>query len=80
MSSADAVVFALTLERHGRLPLGKTDRTLVLSVSPATIDRLLIETKIAVAGGKRRRVGFYSAVRREVPIRTFNDWNDPAPG
>jgi hypothetical protein len=25
-------------------------------------------------------VGFYSAIRREVPIRTFNDWKDPPPG
>ena len=24
--------------------------------------------------------GFYSAIRREVPIRTFNDWNEPPPG
>ena len=69
-----------SLERHGRLTLGKFDRALVLSVSAATIDRQLVETKIAAAGGKRRRVGFYSAVRREVPIRTFNDWNDPVPG
>src|SRR3954471_13618634 len=23
---------------------------------------------------------FYSAIRREVPIRTFNDWADPPPG
>jgi hypothetical protein len=52
----------------------------VLGVSAATIDRLLVETKIAAAGGKRQRVGFYSAVRREVPIRTFNDWHDPPPG
>ena len=69
-----------SLERHGRLALGKAYRALVLSVSAATIDRLLVETKITAAGGKRRRVGFYSAVRRKVPIRTFNDWNDPAPG
>ena len=68
------------LERHGRLELGKANRALVLDVSAATIDRLLIETKISAAGGKRRRVGFYTAIRREVPIRTFNDWNDPAPG
>jgi len=68
------------LERHDRLKLGKADRSLVLGVSAATIDRLLIDTKITAAGGKRRRAGFYSAVRREVPIRTFNDWNDPAPG
>jgi hypothetical protein len=68
------------LERHGRLKLGAADRVLVLAVSAATIDRLLADTKIAAAGGKRRRVGFYSAIRREVPIRTFNDWHDPPPG
>jgi hypothetical protein len=49
-------------------------------VSASTIDRLLVETRVAAAGGKRRRVGFSSAVRREVPVRTFNDWNDPVPG
>ena len=68
------------LEMHGRLKLDKKDRTLVLSASAATIDRLLVATKVAASGGRRRRVGFYSAVRREVPIRTFNDWKDPAPG
>ena len=68
------------LERHGRLRLGAIERTLVLSVSAATIDRLLGDVKVAAAGGRRRRVGFYSAIRREVPIRTFNDWKDPPPG
>src|SRR5258708_7090853 len=68
------------LERHGRLKLRAADRVLVLAISAATIDRLLADTKIAAAGGKRRRVGFYSAIRREVPIRTFNDWHDPPPG
>ena len=48
--------------------------------SPATIDRLLVDVKIAASGGRRRRAGFYSAIRREVPIRTFNDWNSPPPG
>jgi hypothetical protein len=68
------------LETHGRLRLDKQDRALVLSVSAATIDRLLVATKVAASGGRGRRVGFYSAVRREVPIRTFNDWKDPVPG
>src|SRR5260221_3518879 len=69
-----------SLERHGRLKLDQAGRALVLAVSAATIDRLLVETKIAAAGGKRRRGGFYSAGRREMPIRTFNDWHDPPPG
>jgi len=68
------------LERHGRLQPTNEDRGLLLSVSAATIDRMLVDVKIAAAGGRRRRVGFYSAIRREVPIRTFNDWNNPPPG
>lgn len=68
------------LEQHGRLQLGQSDRDRVLAISAATIDRLLVDVKIAASGGRRRRVGFYSAIRREVPIRTFNDWNSPVPG
>ncbi|MBX9650044.1 MAG: hypothetical protein K2X57_23650 [Xanthobacteraceae bacterium] len=67
-------------EQHGRLQLGLADRTDVLAVSAATIDRLLVDVKVATSGGRRRRVGFYSAIRREVPIRTFNDWKSPPPG
>src|SRR5271169_5609444 len=68
------------LERHGRLNLEKADRDCVLAISAATIDRLLGDVKLAASGGKRRRAGFYSAIRREVPIRTFNDWKSPPPG
>ena len=68
------------LQRHGRLQLTSEERELLLSVSAATIDRMLVDVKIAAAGGRRRRVGFYSAIRREVPIRTFNDWGNPPPG
>ena len=68
------------LERHGRLQLDDSEQAQLLTVSAATIDRMLGDVKIAAAGGRRRRAGFYSAIRREVPIRTFNDWKDPAPG
>ncbi|MBZ0208924.1 MAG: transposase family protein [Hyphomicrobium sp.] len=68
------------LERHGRLNLGEADRALVLTASAAMIDRMLRDVRIAARGGRRRRAGFSSAVRREVPIRTFNDWGDPPPG
>ena len=68
------------LVRHGRLELGEGEWAVLLTVSAATIDRMLGDVKFAAAGGRRRRVGFYSAIRREVPIRTFNDWKDPAPG
>src|SRR5712691_7626000 len=34
------------LERHGRLELGKTDLALMVSISAATIDRLLIDWRL----------------------------------
>src|SRR6266567_2216796 len=68
------------LEQHGRLQLSEGEHGQLLAVSAATIDRMLGDVKVAVAGGRRRRAGFYSAIGREVPIRTFNDWKDPAPG
>src|SRR5271165_1658722 len=71
---------APALERHGRLKLDAGHRERVLAISAATIDRMLGPTKLVVAGGRRRRMGFYSAIRREVPIRTFNDWKSPPPG
>ncbi|SMX56398.1 Putative transposase (fragment) [Bradyrhizobium sp. ORS 285] len=68
------------LERHGRLKPTSAERVLLTTLSAATIDRMLIDVKVAAAGGRRRRVGFYSALRREVPIRRFNDWANPPPG
>src|SRR4029077_10671563 len=47
------------LEQHGRLQLGQADRDRVLAISAATIDRLLIDVKVAASGGRRRRAGFY---------------------
>jgi hypothetical protein len=41
------------LEPHGRLTLSRNERALVLSVSAATIDRMLVDVKVAAAGGRR---------------------------
>src|SRR6202007_2540506 len=38
------------LEQHGRLKLGQADRDRVLAVSAATIDRLLVDLKVAASG------------------------------
>ena len=68
------------LEQHGRLQLGKAERDCLHVISLATIDRLPGDVKLSASGGKRRRAGLYSAIRREVPIRTFNGWKGPPPG
>jgi hypothetical protein len=60
------------LERNDRLKLDKVDRDRVLAISAASIDRPLGDVKFAASGGKQRRAGFSSAIRREVPIRTFD--------
>ncbi len=68
------------LERHGQFAPDADLRAALLAISPATIDRLLSETRIAAAQGRRKRAGFSSAVRRSVPVWTFADWGDPEPG
>ena len=68
------------LERHGRLEIDDGLRGKLLTMSPATMDRLLTEVCVVVRGGQRRRAGMSSVVRRSVPVRTFGDWNDPPPG
>lgn len=68
------------LARHGRLDVGAELRDKLLTVSAATMDRLLSEVRVVARGGQRRRAGMSSAVRRSVPVRTFGDWDDPLPG
>jgi len=67
------------MERHGHLQLAPEVRGGLLAMSAATIDRALREVR-GQAGGGRRRASPSAGVRRSVPVRTFADWDDPAPG
>ena len=67
------------LERFGHLNLAPEARTLLLSISPATVDRLLFPER--QAGGSTRgstRPG--SLLKKQIRVRTFADWNEVAPG
>ena len=60
-----------------------TDETLrcqLLSVSPATVDRLLLRTKAQarLKGRSGTRPG--TLLKHHIPVRTFADWNDARPG
>lgn len=68
------------MERHGHLALDETVRSRLLRISAASIDRVLAPMRAASSGGRPRRNGHSSAVRRSVPVRTYADWDDPAPG
>ena len=67
------------MERHGHLSLAPEVRAALLTMSAATIDRSLRPQRERTGGHTRRR-GSPSAVRRSIPVRTFSDWDDPAPG
>ena len=66
------------MERHGHAGLTGDARTQLLRMSASTIDRALREIKASATGPRRRRAS--TAIRRSVPIRTFSDWDNPAPG
>lgn len=68
------------LERHGHLHLHDGVRERLLAASPATLDRLLGPTRLAVRGGPGGRAKHPSPLRRSIPVKTFADWNAPLPG
>ena len=68
------------LEQHGHLSLDPAVRERLLTVSAATIDRRLASARAVTAGQRRRRRAGLNGLRSSVPVRTFGDWGDPAPG
>jgi hypothetical protein len=68
------------MERHGHLQLVPEVRAHLLAMSAATIDRALRAVKERAGGRKRRHAAPSAAIRRSVPVRTFDGWNDPPPG
>jgi Integrase core domain len=66
------------MERHGHLSLEPSVRQLLLTASPATIDRLL--APVRSKAGHRRKRRSTTKYSREIPVRTFADWNEPQPG
>src|SRR5215213_4961908 len=73
-------VLVEAMERHRHLRLAPEVRIGVLAMSAATIDRLLRDVRTEAGGKSRRRTPPSAAVRQSVPVRTFSDWKDPAPG
>jgi hypothetical protein len=73
---ADMVV---SLERHRELKLDEGTKTLLLVVSPATIDRLLRPYKTSNRRGQSTtKPG--SLLKHQIPIRTFADWDNTQAG
>src|SRR5215472_6679991 len=68
-----------SLERHGHLHLNEESRAQLLAMSPATADRILGPfRKQGSHGLSTTRSG--TLLKKQIPIRTFQDWNEAQPG
>ena len=68
------------MERHGHLQLVPEVRSRLMTMSAATIDRALRDIRQQAGTAKGRRSPPSAAIRRSVPVRTFDGWDDPPPG
>ena len=69
----------LMLEQHKEISLDSETRRKQLTISPATIDRLLApeRKKMALRGRSGTRPGAF--LKHQVPIRTFAEWDEVTP-
>ncbi len=70
--------FAEAMERHGHLQLDDDVRMRLISVSAATIDRLL--APVRQEAGSRRKRRRKKKLNARVAVRTYADWVEPLPG
>jgi hypothetical protein len=68
------------LERHGELELPPSIRDKLIGISASTIDRMMApeRARLKVKGRSGTKPG--SILKRQIPIRTFTEWDDHRPG
>src|SRR6266542_3371339 len=68
------------MERFGELTVDVAVRAKLMRISPATIDRLLApeRRRLQVKGRSGTKPG--SMLKRQIPIRTFAQWDEDRPG
>jgi len=72
-------VFIDSLERTGHWPISESTKSLLLTLSTATAERLLRRERMQSNRGRSTtRAG--KLLKKQIPIRTFSDWNDVEPG
>jgi hypothetical protein len=68
------------LERSGELHLDRETRRKLLSVSAATIDRMLAPSRKRYQLRARSQTKPGTLLKHQIPIRTFADWDELRPG
>lgn len=72
--------FVEALERHGELKLDPQTRTLLLTLSPATADRLLKRVRAGTKPHGLTTTKPGTLLKQAIPVRTFAQWDDAQPG
>ena len=67
-----------SMESHGHMSLDEPLKALVLSASASTIDRVLRPVREKATG--RTHVRPKKKIRAAIPVKTFSEWQDVAPG
>jgi hypothetical protein len=68
------------LESHGELHVPPQTKSLLLTMSRATIDRLLKPARRARIPHGRSTTKPGTLLKKSIPIRTWDDWDDAIPG
>src|SRR5205085_2771771 len=68
------------MERHCHLRLAPEVRIRLLAMSATTIDRALRDVRQRAGRSTPRKAPPSAAIRRSVPVRTFDGWDNPPPG
>ncbi len=68
------------LEASGDLTLSGETRDKVMSISAATIDRILADRKRKLRLKERSSMKPGTLLKHKIPIRTFADWDEKRPG
>lgn len=73
-------VYIDALERHHELSLEAETRERLLTLSPATVDRLLQPARQAVRPHGLATTKPGTLLKQSIPVRTFAQWDDARPG
>jgi hypothetical protein len=68
-----------SLQRHGHLHLSEEHRDQLLAMSPATADRILKPYRKHEGRGIATTRSA-TLLKKQLPVRSFNDWNETKPG
>lgn len=70
----------LSLERHGELTVSEEVRAELLTISAASIDRLLRIHKRDTVRQPHRKPPHPASLKSQVPVRTWSEWSEAPPG